>query len=260
VEENTMKKMLALTTSLIASASLVPITMAQGVVTFSYTDKTSREAYYEHLRKQARIMEEHFEKGRTDDAALKEAILLLEFIIGHYSKADSFVSVVEGMHQREIPLERQIQGLENIIRETLSAAEENEDRHDSLSLGVFLAVLDVYPDYDIQPILDECFNSKSEIIQERARRRQKIIMERTQAQPTPSDDGEATSTSPTPSDPPQPEPEPTPPVLTNEAVHPILESPSEQPEKSSSNKPLFWGAIVALLALLGGVIAWRRTP
>jgi hypothetical protein len=254
-----MKKMLTLTTSFIASAGIVAVTMAQGAFTMSFIDRAAEKAYYEKQRQLALVMEENFEKGRTDDAALKEAIYWLFITKSKFEEFEKVItSMEEEMHKREIPRERQIQGLEYIIRETLSAAEKIENRNDSLLLGIYLAILDVYPDYDIQPILDECFNSKSEIIQERARRRQKIIMERTQAQPTPSDDGEATTTPPTTPDPPQPEPEPTPPVLTNEAAQSISETPPEQPEKSFSNKPLLWGAVVALLALLGGMVLARR--
>ena len=35
-------------------------------------------------------------------------------------------------------------------------------------------------------------------------------------------------------------------------------APPEQSEKTSSNKTILWLAIIALLAIFGGVVAWRK--
>jgi hypothetical protein len=263
VEENTMKKMLTLTTAFIASGIAI-ITMAQGVRSISFTSREAMEAYYEEKRHELQVMGENFEKGRTDDAALKEAIVRLfthVMIFENHERAKLNLRVAEEMHKRGISQERQIQGWEYIIREMLSDTKELElvEKELRVSLiGTYLAMLGSYPGYDLQPIFEECLNSPYERIRTLAQRGYDFAMKQAQAQPMPSDNEEASSTPPTPPD--SPHSEPTPPVLTNEVAQSILATPPEQPEKSSSNKPLLWVAIVALLALLGGVIAWRRTP
>ena len=45
---------------------------------------------------------------------------------------------------------------------------------------------------------------------------------------------------------------------TNEAGQASLETPPAQPEKPASNKPLLWVLVVALLAIIGGVVAWKK--
>jgi len=47
-------------------------------------------------------------------------------------------------------------------------------------------------------------------------------------------------------------------VITNEVEQASPETPPAQPERPASNKPLLWVLVIVLLAIIGGVAAWRR--
>ena len=55
-----------------------------------------------------------------------------------------------------------------------------------------------------------------------------------------------------------PPPEPPPPATTNETTQANQDTPPAQPEKTSSNKPILWLAVIAFLAILVGVAVWRK--
>ena len=47
-------------------------------------------------------------------------------------------------------------------------------------------------------------------------------------------------------------------VVTNEVEQASLETPPVQPERPASNKPFLWIFVIALLAIIGGVVAWKK--
>ena len=48
------------------------------------------------------------------------------------------------------------------------------------------------------------------------------------------------------------------PIITDETEHPCQETPSKQPEKTSSIKIILWCTVITLLAVIGSVVAWRK--
>jgi hypothetical protein len=57
---------------------------------------------------------------------------------------------------------------------------------------------------------------------------------------------------------PKSNPVPTPPAVTNETAQANQDTPSAQPEKTSSRKTILWLAVIALFAAIGGVATWRK--
>ncbi len=253
---------MTLVASLVA-LSIVAITKAQSVPSISYIDQAAADADAERRRQLFVEIKENFEKGKTDDAALKEAICSLFPMTEFMTTGNPFAYVLDDMTRREISRERQIQGLENIIREMLSAVDKGEEVDNPNEVFIFLATLKNIPNYDILPILEECMKSKNGIIRNDAQKIYNSIMEKPPAQlKTATDITQANETDAasntvviTPAlsaitNTPTPEP-----LASTE--QPSDETPPEQTKKKSSNKPLLWGSVIALLAIIGGVAMWQ---
>ena len=269
---------------LIASFSIVAVTLTSTALATTFTSQAAMDAYAERQRKLVLETNENFEKGKTDDAALKEAIISLPKLME--PNRDAFNNMVKNMTLRGITRERQIQAQEEIIREILPTVGKNETSENIMIICLFLQVLNTYQNYDIFPILQECMDSHNEYISTRATRLYNKIKENMQEQPKPTSDETPAEEPPTPEpqatpnpeqeEPPptitdSPQPEPVPPTIADEAelptqaiadevAQPIQDTPPEQPEKTSSNKPLLWLSIIAFLAILGGMIVWRKKP
>ena len=142
-----------------------------------YIDQAHIEAEAEARRKLSQEINENFEKGKTDDYALKKAILSLCEIIVLDTNFDPFIYVVEDMTRMEIPRERQKQGLENIIREILVVAEKDEKNEELSRFYIFVKMLGMFPDYNLLPILEEGIKSKNDTIREDAQAFYNAIMD-----------------------------------------------------------------------------------
>jgi K+-sensing histidine kinase KdpD len=90
VEEKTVKKI-----TFIASFSLVAVTMTTTALALEFRDKAAANAHAEWERQQVLEMNENFEKGKTDDAALKEAIISLPKLM--VPNLDMFGSMAQNM-------------------------------------------------------------------------------------------------------------------------------------------------------------------
>ena len=146
-----------------------------------------------------------------------------------------------------------------MVREMLSAVEKGEKIDDPYWVQEFSAMLMTFPNYDILPLLKECLNSKNEIIRNGAMKHHAIIMEKLQEQPKQTNDttqengvgkagdsGAANLALPV---------APPPQTPVEQARQ---ETPPKQPEDLSSGKAILWIAVVAFLAVIGGVAAWKR--
>jgi len=246
--------MMILATSFI-TLCVVTVTITKGVASISFGSQAEEDAWEEEHRRLVKEMDAYFEKGKTNDAALKAAICLL-FPMTAFAPTDNpFVYIAEDMTRLGISRERQIQGLENIIRGMLSAVERDEEIDDPFDALTFLDTLRTYSDYDILPILKESMQSKNGIIRDHATKCYNAVMEKVQELPK-----EGITKEPLPIITPPPQPEPNPPVIKGKTMQPIHDTPLEQSEKTSSNKPILWFAIIALLVVIGGVIAWKKKP
>jgi hypothetical protein len=262
VEEKIVKKIM-----IIICFNLVAITMTTTAQAITFTSQEAIYAHAERERQLALEVDGNFEKGKTDDAALKEAIISLPKLM--VPNLDMFGSMAKNMTQRGIPRERQIQAQEEIIREFLPTVGKNETSENVITVCLLLQTLNTYPDYDIFPILQECMDSHNEFISTWATRLYNKIKGNAQDQPTPANDERSEDNTGNPSEaktPTQPaitdtpQPETLPPAIADEAEQPIQDTPPEQPEKTSPNKTILWLAVLALLAILGGVVAWKRKP
>ena len=240
--------------------------MTTTVLAMEFENQAAADRHAERMEQEYLDFIDNLEKGKTDDAALKEAILSI-YLSSFYSREinqqteEPLVWTVASLRERGITHERLIQGLENIIiQEALSTFEEGEKAEELFMTGLYVAMLGIFPDYDLLPILQKCLNSKNEKVRVSAQKGYDFIMEK--AQEPPKEELKEKSTF-APVAPPSskittaPQPEPPPPVIANEAAQPISKIPPQQPEKPSSNKPLLLVAAIALLAIIGGVVAWR---
>jgi len=213
-----MKKVLILTTSLI-SLSIVTLTMARPVASISYKDEAAAARAKEEYRQKILTLNANFEKGKTDDVALKEAINSLFEILEFSPIINPHIYIVEDMTRMGIHRKRQIQGLENIIRKTLFDFENDIKTDSPYLIYDCLIMLRTFPEYDMLPILKECVKSKNEIIHNDAQRYYNMIMEMKQNQPT---------------------------------------TYEKSSQSTIINKTFLVIVISIILAIIGGVLAWRK--
>jgi len=210
-----------------------------------YIDQAHIEAEAEARRKLSQEINENFEKGKTDDYALKKAILSLCEIIVLDTNFDPFIYVVEDMTRMEIPRERQKQGLENIIREILVVAEKDEKNEELSRFYIFVKMLGMFPDYDLLPILKEGIKSKNEIIREDAQKYYNDTMEKKQNQ-TPNNKGKEIKTKSFQS------------KIKFETTQTTQKTKPKQPEKTSNNKTFFWVIFIIFFIIISGLIVRKK--
>ena len=240
-----MKKTMKLTLSIFTAV------MATQIFSLEFIDEADANAYFAQLRQDWQETREELKKGATDDTALRKGILsVYDMGMMPYAKIEDAISYMKEMViEDEIPPERVTKMIEVLIREKLTAIEKDEADSIDWSATLLLSFFKVFPDYEIEPLLNECLKSKNVIFRNDIMKRYNIIMETTPEPPK----KEPVPTITTP-----PQPEPPPPVIVDEVKQTVHETPPEQPEKTSSNKTLFGVAIITLLAILGGVAVWRK--
>ena len=261
--------------SIIAAATTTP------VLALRFKDQEQAEAYFARERRAFQNIHENMERSKTDDKAFKLAV---DIVFGlHFTDAvENPIQYTQNLIKKfEIPQERQIKILQDMVHERLSVIEKGETMTTAFRIADLLTMLEDIPNYDVLPLLQECVLSKDERVRNDAQRRYNLFMEKAQNQPTPNDNRE-TASKPEPNiqmiaEPPQPtitdgptqpiqktpsellansEPDLT--AITSETTQPMHEMPPGQPEKTSSNKTLFGLGVIALLAILGGVMVWRK--
>jgi len=153
-----MKKVMTLTL-----LGVVAATVAKTALSVEYIDEAAAQAAFDKEMQARQRTQEIMQKGKTDDTALKDA-LVLAFGVS-FEQDLNVVFAKELMRAIEIPRERQIRVLEGMVREGLSALEKDKAasvRWDT-SYDV-LPLLETIPSYDALPIVKECLKSKSEDI------------------------------------------------------------------------------------------------
>ena len=212
-------------------------------------DPNNPEHYAAIAQRAGRLREAKPKALAGDDTALREVIRVFEEINAGSHTPGIEIKNMNELMEFGISKERLIKVLEGMIRENVSVIKESEkgSRAYNRARAEFddcMMMLDAFPDYEILPLLKE-FDFKDEFVNYYVTRRNNTLMEKAQEQPKQTNDV-------TPKD--------EPPVITDEAEQPIQETTPIQPQKSSSKKPLLWVAVIALLAIIGGVMAWWKKP
>ena len=243
-------------TTLFITTSLFAVTTAMKVLCMEFEDDAAAAKYLEGLIQEAKIIEDNFEKGKTDDDALKKAIRLHLFVILDALDKNPALDEIDHMHRLGFPRERQIKILEEMVRENLFSIKKKVEADDLFLNEFLLDMLKTFKEYDIMPILNECLNSQNEEIRLDAQKRYNIITGKSQNQPKPNDNEDIP---PTPSiisnfpnlEPPQP-------TITTETALPIPETPPEQPEKTSIKLYPLWFVFITLLAVISGFLLKKK--
>jgi predicted transcriptional regulator len=153
-----MRKIIELT-----SLGIVVATVTTIVLSVEYVDEVAAQAAFDKEMLAQQRTRELMEKGKMDDTSLKEALVLA---FGVSTEQEwNVVFAKELMRTIEIPRERQIRVLEDMIREGLSAIEKDKAASVRWDTSYdILPLLEGISNYDAIPIIKECLKSKSEDI------------------------------------------------------------------------------------------------
>jgi len=184
MKESMMKRMMTVIT-----IGVVAVTVTRPALSLEFVDQAAADADGVRQAQRFNAVRENMEKGKTDDAALKEAIRLVFGMRLLLKDENPIAYTQEYMSDLKIPRERQIKTFEDMIRENLSAQEKDEKIDPPYRVAEFIDMLGTFQGYEVLPLLRECLKSKNEIIRNGATRRYDKIMEMKQAE-QPKEKGE----------------------------------------------------------------------
>ena len=169
-----MKKIITLIT-----LSKMIVAMTTPVLSWDFVSGEAAANHFAAVNRRLQVAHENFEKGKTDDTALKEGISSIFMMILALPNENPFAYTQELMLKNEIPHERQIKILEEMIHEILSILKKGENLKDPPVVVDYIDMLGTFPDYDLLPLLKECLNSTNGEIRNRAQKRYNALMEKT---------------------------------------------------------------------------------
>ena len=121
--------------------------------------------YFAEIERIRQEIRGKMQKGATDDAMLKEALIQSFNLMSEMPPYDTTTYARSLMREYEIPREQQIRVLESMIRETLSTCETDRGGNVRYSISHdILPLLGAIADYDISPVVQKCLLSKDELV------------------------------------------------------------------------------------------------
>jgi len=146
-------------TLLLVTLNVVALTTT--VLALDYVNEKAMEEDIAIKRQAEQKVQELMEKGKTDDAAIQEAIRVIPLIDFDINPVDYLTGLIQ---ETEIPSERVVKVVADMIRKKLVAIEK--DKPDSVAWDYYLvfSLFRAFPDYDILPIVKESLKSKDEHI------------------------------------------------------------------------------------------------
>ena len=226
------------------------------VLSLEFVDAAAAGAHFEEIAKWLKEKSEGIQKAlvENDDEALKKEIFELGYMVGDDAgiEIETLKKIVEDL---KIPYDRVLKILKKTIHEYLSALSDKDVSKRGLFLNkIFVAirVLEAIPGTETLAFLEECLQSQDHNIRIVAMRSYNAITGETR-EPTsePVIPPSITRTDTLQSEPP-------PPVVLDEMKQTNQGTLSEQPVKSSPNKNILMLIVIVLLAVIGGLVIWRK--
>ena len=161
-----MKKSLTLVT-----ANIIAVFATTHVLSLEFASEEDADAYFAAEERAWQKIHENIKEGVTDDIKIKEAILS-SFEMGSMPESSiegAIVNVKKSMNEAGIPQERQIKILDIIVRENLSFINVNINNHDACIMPKTyildsLKMLESFQNYNLVPLLQECFKSNNDYV------------------------------------------------------------------------------------------------